>query len=89
MAGNIDLSNFHAVSDFVSITISSTVDLNTNFSGYRKLLVTADGGAARYSLSTKDPGTTGHILAQGDSIIISAQSSVKFKGTTLVVTPGR
>lgn len=89
MANMSDFSNFVATGDFQSISISSTVDLSTKFGNASKLLISAVGGAATISFGSLDPGSTGHPIASGDSIIIRMQPNVKIKGTTAVVTPGR
>lgn len=89
MAGFINLSDFHAAGDPVAVTISSTVDLITDFGGWPKLLVQAAGGDARFSFTDKDPGTSLHILKADDVMLVNQHAHLKFKGTTLIVTPGR
>ncbi len=87
----IDLSKFEATGDSFSLSISTTVDLGTHdkTAGASKLFVQALGGAAIYGFSDEDPGATLHSLATGDSVLLRQQPHLKFKGTTLIVTPGR
>jgi len=80
---------FTPIGEATVVTISSTVDLLVNFSGYPKLYIQAQGGDARYSFGANDPGTTLFVLVTNDARVFDVNTPyLKFKGTTLLVQPG-
>jgi hypothetical protein len=83
------MEDFIPMGEAVIVTISSTVDLITNFGGYAKLYIQAQGADARYSFGATDP-TSLFILPVNEARVFNMSSpNLKFKGTTIVVQPGK
>lgn len=82
-------SDFTPIGKATVLNISSTTDLLVNFGGYSKLFVQPQGGDARYGFEATDPSSL-FILVTNDARVFKTSSDyLKFKGTTLVVQPGK